>query len=241
MSEEKLSKKQQKALSFRKSKEERSQEKAEKKQKKEKEGSSKRKLEEEETPKVASKKTKVKAEDGETTFTEKTQVKTEDASSEGEPVKKKRKTRRGKKGKGVNGGKGPRFILFVGNLPYDTQQAELDTHFKNAQPDRIRIRREKGIAFLEFDNDNQAIQSKMDHALGMHHSMFRNRKINVELTVGGGGNSDVRTQKLKEKNEKLSDERKEKVKKELAKRSSKEKETGSTGGMHPARAAMLQQ
>ena len=51
----------------------------------------------------------------------------------------------------------------------------------------------------------------------------------------------MRTQKLKEKNEKLSDERKEKVKKELAKRSLKEKETGLTGGMHPARAAMLQQ
>ncbi|OBA22564.1 hypothetical protein METBIDRAFT_68511 [Metschnikowia bicuspidata var. bicuspidata NRRL YB-4993] len=227
MAEEKLSKKQQKALSFRKSKEERTQEKIEKKTKKELDSSLKRKLDEETQPESSEEK---KAANGEADKTD------------GEPEKKKRKTRRGKKGKGVNGGKGPRFILFVGNLPYDTQQAELDTHFKNAKPDRIRIRREKGIAFLEFDNDNQAIQSKMDHALGMHHLVFRDRKINVELTVGGGGNSEVRTQKLKEKNDKLMDERKEKVKKELAKRTLKtDQDLAAAGGMHPARAALLKQ
>ena len=64
---------------------------------------------------------------------------------------------------------------------------------------------------MEFDNDTQEIQSKMELALRMHHTEIRNRKINVELTVGGGGNSEARIQKLKEKNEKVLEERKKRV------------------------------
>lgn len=210
MSEVKLSKKQSKSLAFRKPKAEREQENIEKQQEKEK-----RKREEDEKEQAA------KENEGE------------------EAPKKKRKTRRGKKGKGVNGGSGPRFLLFVGNLPYDIQQAELVSHFKNANPDRIRIRKEKGIAFLEFDNDNQEIQSKMDTALRMHHSVIRNRKINVELTVGGGGNSEFRQQKLKEKNDKYDEERKTKQKEEDKKKKKEEKLVPE--GMHPARAAMMKQ
>lgn len=228
--EPKLSKKQQKSASFKKSKLEREQEKAEKK-------ALKAKKEQEQQLKESEKNLKrAHPEDSES-------LKIADSTQAGdgeEAPKKKRKTRRGKKGKGVNGGKGPRFILFVGNLPYDTQEEELLTHFKGARPDRLRIRREKGIAFMEFDNDNKEIQSRMDHALRMQHLVFRNRKINVELTVGGGGNSEQRQQKLKDKNEKLQEERKERLKKELKKR---EKEEGEkpAGGMHPARAAMLKQ
>lgn len=209
MAEEKVNKKKQKALAFRKTKEEREKEKAEKAEK--------------------------KAENEQKSESKKRLIDGDKPAAEGEePVKKKRKTRRGKKGKGVNGGLGPRFILFVGNLPFDIQQAELVSHFKNANPDRIRIRKEKGIAFLEFDNDGKEIQSKMDHALGMHHSTIRKRKINVELTVGGGGNSENRQQKLKDKNEKLEEERKKKSKKE-----EKKEEPATVGGMHPARAALL--
>ncbi|ODQ79552.1 hypothetical protein BABINDRAFT_161938, partial [Babjeviella inositovora NRRL Y-12698] len=116
---------------------------------------------------------------------------------------KKRKTRRGKKGKGVNGGSGPRFILFVGNLPYDTTEADLMAHFKSSEPSRIRLRTDKGIAFVEFDQDTAEVRSKMDIALSRHHSTLKHRKINVELTVGGGGNSEARVAKLKEKNLKL--------------------------------------
>lgn len=209
MAEEKVNKKKQKALAFRKSKEEREQEKAAK-------AEQKAALEVKETEKKR---------------------KADDASEGDQEPKKKRKTRRGKKGKGVNEGKGPRFILFVGNLPFDIQQAELVAHFKNANPDRIRLRKEKGIAFLEFDNDNQEIQKKMDLALRLHHSVIRKRKINVELTVGGGGNSENRTQKLKEKNEKLEEERRTRIKAEEAKK--RKDEPASTGGMHPARAALL--
>lgn len=213
MAEEKVNKKKQKALAFRKSKEEREKDKAEKAEAK------------------AEAKTEVSASN------EKKRLADDEspAANGDEPVKKKRKTRRGKKGKGVNGGQGPRFILFVGNLPYDIQQAELVSHFKNANPDRIRIRKEKGIAFLEFDNEGQEVRSKMDHALGMHHSTIRKRKINVELTVGGGGNLDNRQKKLKEKNDKLEEERKTKKKKEEGNK----KEEAPVGGMHPARAALL--
>lgn len=153
-----------------------------------------------------------------------------------EAPKKKRKTRRGKKGKGVNGGKGPRFILFVGNLPYDITEVELMSHFKNSNPDRIRIRNDKGIAFLEFDNDTKEIQSKMELALRMHHSVMRERKINVELTVGGGGNSDNRKQKIKDKNDKLIDERRERVKTESK---SSKPSSEATEGIHPSRLNMV--
>jgi nucleolar protein 6 len=156
----------------------------------------------------------------------------EGTSETGEEPKKKRKTRRGKKGKGVNEGKGPRFILFVGNLPYNVTQPELVSRFKNSNPDRIRLRQDKGIAFMEFDNDSREIQSKMELALRMHHSTLRNRKINVELTVGGGGNSDNRVNKLKEKNEKLEDERRSRVTKDGKKGEVPE-------GVHPSRAALL--
>lgn len=203
----KLSKKERKALSFRKSKEERDAEKEEKLERK-------RKAEEE------------KQED----------VKDTEQDSLEQP-KKKRKTRRGKKGKGVNGGKAPRFILFVGNLPYDIQQAELISHFKNSNPDRIRIRPDKGIAFLEFDNDTQEIQSKMELALRMHHTEVRNRKINVELTVGGGGNSEARIQKLKEKNEKVLEERKKRV--DEGKKKKPASKPVVPLNVHPSRAALI--
>lgn len=216
MGEEKVSKKKQKALLFRKSKDDREVEVAEKKERKEKETEAKKEAEKENALKRP--------------------------LEEEEQPKKKRKTRRGKKGKGVNGGTGPRFLLFVGNLPYDIQQAELVSHFKNANPDRIRIRKEKGIAFLEFDNDNSEIQSKMELALRMHKSTLRNRKINVELTVGGGGNSENRQQKLKEKNDKLEEERRERIRKEIKENKDKKSEEVPKAGqpaMHPARAALL--
>lgn len=214
MTEVKLTKKEKKALQFRKSKEERDDEKEVKQQEKAKK---KAEVEEEEL-----KKRLLESEEGE----------------EGEAApKKKRKTRRGKKGKGVNNGKGPRFILFAGNLPYDVTEEELNGHFKNCKPDRIRIRKDKGIAFLEFDNDTKEIQKKMELALRLHHSMLKNRKINVELTVGGGGNSENRVKKLKEKNDKLVEERKQRILKEDKEK--REKSVEVKGGIHPSRAALI--
>jgi nucleolar protein 6 len=211
----KLSKKQRKALEF--------------KQKK-----SKEEREEEKAKKIADKLDKDQA-------AQQAKRLAEQPDGENDQPKKKRKTRRGKKGKGVNQGKGPRFILFVGNLPYDIKLPELVSHFKNCNPDRFRIRQEKGIAFLEFDNDTKEIQTKMETALRMHHSEIRGRKINVELTVGGGGNSETRRIKLKEKNEKLDVERNEKVKQTIKTRSEKKAEPGAAAapGIHPSRAALI--
>ena len=211
MAEQKLSKKQQKALQFRKSKDEKAVEQETKK------------VEEENRKKRSASEAKIADE----------LIKKDGTSAEpAADTPKKRKTRRGKKGKGVNGGKGPKFILFVGNLPYDITEQQLREHFKNLEPSRFRIRQDKGIAFLEFDNDSREIQSKMEKALAMHHTTLKHRKINVELTVGGGGNSENRKNKLKEKNEKLMEERRQKVTKDTKKKDVPE-------GMHPARAAMM--
>ena len=56
----------------------------------------------------------------------------------------------------------------------------------------------KGCAFLEF-REASGLQS----ALRLHHSVLDGRKINVELSAGGGGNSASRVKKLKVKNAKL--------------------------------------
>ncbi len=161
-----------------------------------------------------------------------------ETNEDGEP-KKKRKTRRGKKGKGSNSA--PRFLLFVGNLPYDINETELLAHFAAANPDRIRIRTEKGIAFLEFDGSGSDIQHKMEVALRMHRSTLRNRKINVELTVGGGGNSNNRLEKIREKNTKLLDERKQRLKEERAEKDRKKAAPTpeEMGNVHPLRAKMI--
>jgi RNA recognition motif-containing protein len=56
----------------------------------------------------------------------------------------------------------------------------------------------KGCAFLEFSK-----ASGLQTALRLHHSELGGRKINVELSAGGGGKSDARMKKVKEKNAKL--------------------------------------
>ncbi|KAH3901479.1 Nop6p SCDLUD_002974 [Saccharomycodes ludwigii] len=129
------------------------------------------------------------------------------------PLKKKRKTRRGKGGKTKNKNSGNRFIIFVGNLPYDVDKTDLIAHFKSSSPDEIRIRSDKGIAFLEFDGakDSVNIQRRMDKALLQHKTLLKNRRINVELTAGGGGNSSNRLEKIKKKNDVLDKERDERL------------------------------
>lgn len=214
MSSEKLTKKQQKALQFRKSKDVKTEEVKEVKEVK--------------------------------------QVKEVNEAS-AEPVKKKRKTRRGKKGKGQAGSSGNRFLVFVGGLPNNVTPNELTAHFKSSAPDHIRIRNDKHIAFLEFDGDKDptGIQRRMDMALLQTGTELREgKKLNVELTVGGGGNSQDRLAKLQKKNEKLQLEttaRLEKLKSK-GKAAKPDPTTSSTGtaasasapGIHPDRQRLLQ-
>ena len=125
----------------------------------------------------------------------------------------------------------------------------MKNHFAKVQPTSIRHRtdkmtgKSKGFAFLEF-----AAYDRMKTCLKLyHHSSFSDgdkpaRKINVELTAGGGGKGEVRKQKLKEKNEKLSVQRKNRMKEEAKKKESRQVEGGEgdsgtkSGSGKPARA-----
>jgi nucleolar protein 6 len=118
-----------------------------------------------------------------------------------------------------------RFIVFVGNLPFDATAAQVKQHFSKLAPTSVRMStdkatgRGKGFAFLEFD-----VYDKMKTCLKLyHHSIFdpthkdgadapddkrKGRRINVELTAGGGGGkSKDRKAKIKTKNAKLEEER----------------------------------
>ena len=134
----------------------------------------------------------------------------------------------------------PRFILFVGNLPYTTTDASLKAHFQKLAPFSLRHRtdpktkKSKGFAFLEFEH-----YDRMKTCLKLyHHSMFapdgkengegnekknNARKINVELTAGGGGKAEGRRDKIKAKNVKLEEQRKRRAKVEREEKAKKEK------------------
>jgi nucleolar protein 6 len=84
----------------------------------------------------------------------------------------------------------------------------------------------KGCAFVEFKT-SAAVQS----ALHLHQSTFvssmssAKRKINVELTAGGGGNSDTRKQKLSALKERLEKQReKHKTEADIAKEKKEEEQ-----------------
>lgn len=146
-----------------------------------------------------------------------------------------------------------RYILFVGNLPYDVKEEQIKEHFKNCPIHSIRMR-QNGICFLEFQGED-ASQS-LHHALQFHHTMLGKRKINVELSAGGGGNSTHRRNKIKQKNDDFLEEMKAKQKNQAAqpqagaKKHFKEgkpassepvnKEYANTAGINPARLAALQ-
>ena len=152
----------------------------------------------------------------------------------------------------------PRFILFVGNLPYDTTDTSLQSHFKKLAPFTLRHRtdpktkKSKGFAFLEFEN-----YDRMKTCLKLyHHSMFDpfkadgevdaeegegkkakkgkgGRRINVELTAGGGGKNEDRKAKIKAKNVRLEEQRRRRAeaeRKEKAEATPVKKEPVSNGG-----------
>lgn len=102
-----------------------------------------------------------------------------------------------------------KFIAFVGNLPYGATDKDISDHF-NFLGDRFELRmrysadgKSKGFCFIEVSN-----QTDYQKLLKMHHSKLLGRKINVELSAGGGGNSDQRKTKIKKKNEKFEKYRK---------------------------------
>ncbi|KAI6866276.1 hypothetical protein KC343_g1424 [Hortaea werneckii] len=180
-----------------------------------------------------------------------------------------------------------RFVVFIGNLPYDTTDASLRAHFKKLEPFILRHRLEpktkksKGFAFLEFEN-----YDRMKTCLKIfHHSFFdpeeagkedvneghasasrgrakkqKGRRINVELTAGGGGKKESRMEKIKAKNIKLEEQRRRRIEQEKKEKARDERKGGAarkakhpkdevekaadmggdTGGIHPSRLARMQ-
>jgi len=105
-------------------------------------------------------------------------------------------------------------VLFLGNLPFYLNEQEIENHFecvkKHGAIKQVRLLRHKttnepkGCAFIEFDT-----AAALKTALKMHHSVLRDRKINVELTAGGGGNNKNRKSKLHKRNGNLHKQRKQ--------------------------------
>ena len=75
----------------------------------------------------------------------------------------------------------------------------------------------RGIAFIEFPNS-----TLLQQALKLHHTDLDGRRINVELTAGGGGSGQVRKEKIEARQGRLGEQRE--------KRAEKEKEEGGAAG-----------
>ncbi|KAF9347230.1 hypothetical protein BGX26_001278 [Mortierella sp. AD094] len=115
--------------------------------------------------------------------------------------------------------KNQKFIVFVGNLPFNITKEQLEKHFESCgkissvrvQTDKV-TKKGKGFAFMEFPD----VES-MQKALFFNKTLIKERPINVELTAGGGGNkSATRKQKIAEKNEALNEERRKLHEKHIA-------------------------
>lgn len=104
-----------------------------------------------------------------------------------------------------------RYILFVGNLPYSYTENDIRELFSGIAIISIRIpipkntknkELSKGYAFVEFSNS-----LNLQRALRFHHKEVDGRKINIELTAGGGGNSKIRLKKIQDGRRRLQIER----------------------------------
>ncbi|KAI9050350.1 hypothetical protein LZ554_005516 [Drepanopeziza brunnea f. sp. 'monogermtubi'] len=143
----------------------------------------------------------------------------------------------------------PKFIVFVGNLPFTANTASITKHFASIKPKSVRALTEKenptksrGIAFVEFENyDHMKTCLKL-----FHHSMFDDgksapRQINCELTAGGGGNTKARKEKISDKNIKLNEERARRIAEEKTAKLAKQAEGGGKklelgeDAIHPSR------
>ncbi|CAO1634071.1 unnamed protein product [Sympodiomycopsis kandeliae] len=151
---------------------------------------------------------------------------------DGNAVVKKKLKRRKKAGSNTEAeGGAPRLIVFVGNMSFKTTSEKILEHFKShcgetptvrllttkSDPSKLSAAkrksvekgkasdttiRSKGCAFVQFTK-----AAALQKALGLHHTQFEGRLINVELTAGGGGSGADRKKKIQEKNAKLEEER----------------------------------
>ncbi|KAK0633615.1 hypothetical protein B0T14DRAFT_491768 [Immersiella caudata] len=147
--------------------------------------------------------------------------------------------------------KANRFICFVGNLPFTATADAVKEHFAKVHPTHVRLLTERddpsksrGIAFIEFANFDH-MKTCLEK---FHHTEFDNgksapRKINVELTAGGGGKTSHRQQKIASKNKKLNEERhnrfakeeEAKLEKAVEKATEEPQSQQDAGWIHPSR------
>ncbi|ORY81346.1 hypothetical protein BCR37DRAFT_380152 [Protomyces lactucae-debilis] len=179
----------------------------------------------------------------------------------GEPAKKKRKAaekpKEGEEATAAAPAKAKRYTLFLGNLSFKTGKEEIERHLSDltggdSRPTAVRLQHDpqtqkfKGFAFLDFAN-HAALEKVLQAA---HHTMLQGRRINVELTAGGGGTGEVRRTKIAKKNEKLATERentqKTRREQDAAKRKTRggKQDAGSSqakdfGAINPARMARM--
>ncbi|KWU47328.1 hypothetical protein RHOSPDRAFT_30746 [Rhodotorula sp. JG-1b] len=138
-------------------------------------------------------------------------------------------------GAGSQNEDGHRKLLFVGNLPFKVTVDEIKKHFESCgEVPTVRLLTpkatsgdkppaSKGCAFIEFTTT-----SALQTALRLHQSSLSGRKINVELTAGGGGNSEARRAKIEAQRKKLNDEREKAAKNKRVKEG--ESENGDKTG-----------
>ncbi|RSM04241.1 hypothetical protein CDV31_010099 [Fusarium ambrosium] len=118
--------------------------------------------------------------------------------------------------------KADRHIVFVGNLPFTATADTIQAHFASLSPIHVRCMSDpadtkpcRGFAFVEFAKVWH-MRTCLDK---FHHSMFEDgvspaRRINVELTAGGGGKTKRRQEKIHEKNRKLNENRTKRIERE---------------------------
>ncbi|ORY78871.1 hypothetical protein BCR35DRAFT_304887 [Leucosporidium creatinivorum] len=145
---------------------------------------------------------------------------TQDAVATEQAPKKKKRQRGGMNKPKVSPGEDaegkPKLVLFIGNLPFKVTLEQIQTHFtpcgetpvvrlltpKQSHHSPNPSNQSKGCAFIQFTQP-LALQA----ALRLHESDLGGRKINVELTAGGGGNSEQRKAKIAAKRKSMGEER----------------------------------
>ncbi|KAH6630289.1 hypothetical protein B0J18DRAFT_96287 [Chaetomium sp. MPI-SDFR-AT-0129] len=133
-------------------------------------------------------------------------------------------------------GKANRFICFVGNLPFTATADTVRAHFATLQPISVRLltqrddpSKSRGIAFVEFGRYDhmKTCLEKFHHTEFVDGRTGQPRRINVELTAGGGGKTSARQDKIKQKNAKLNEERANRMAREEEAKQEKAAATGS--------------
>ncbi|KAJ0351142.1 hypothetical protein COL154_004470 [Colletotrichum chrysophilum] len=152
----------------------------------------------------------------------------------------------------AEGGKREKYIVFVGNLPYTANKESIRAHFSAYNPSAVRCLNKdnnpnvcRGIAFLEFSNGSN-MRTCLDK---MHHTEFDDglspaRRINLELSAGGGGKSKFRREKIKSRNVQLDENRVKRMQKEEEYKKQRVSEGGSNtqqDSIHPSRLALMHQ